>query len=65
MRLSKWLTHPVLSIYSYLSRKHGFKNEFLQRRLDKHHNLHQKYGHVEEFLLSQSSLVTREHVGPA
>jgi len=60
------IRHPILAVYSYLRRKHNLKaNAYLETRLYDHQDLYQRYPHVDEFLTSQQSLVTREHVGPA
>ena len=60
------LITPILSLYSHLRRKHNVKaTAYLETRLHKHDQLDQKYPHVEEFLASHSSLVTREYVGSA
>jgi hypothetical protein len=62
MHLWAWLRHPRLSFYQYRRKHHDIPiNPRKEDRID-HYDLHQRYPGVTDFLLSQQSLVTYEHV---
>ena len=61
-RWARWILHPRLSLYNYRRKHHGIKqDEGKEKRLDKH-NLHPRYPHVSDFLVSQQSLVVCQYV---
>jgi hypothetical protein len=65
MHLWAWLRHPRLSFYQYRRKHHDIPiDPRKEERIDQY-DLHQRYPGVTDFLLSQQSLVTYEHVGPA